>query len=50
MNYEVLDEIREMGKSRLKVRHSCGEVFWVYSWSFAGSGKKCPRCGEHLRY
>lgn len=23
----------------------CGEVIKVYTWSFAGSGKKCPKCG-----
>lgn len=50
MNYEVLDDIREMGKSRLKVKHNCGAVFWVYSWSFAGCGKRCPECGEHLSW
>lgn len=22
----------------------CGAVFGVYTWSFAGSGKKCPKC------
>ncbi len=28
----------------------CGEVIKVYAWSFAGSGKKCPKCGTVHSY
>ena len=35
------------GRSYCKaVCSKCGEMFNVYLWSFAGSGKKCPKCGE----
>lgn len=43
--YNVHSEISEFGRSRRLIECPfCHEKFWAYTWSLAGSGKKCPRC------
>jgi hypothetical protein len=38
--------ISEIGKRRSRVECPfCLAVFWVFHWSLAGGGKKCPHCG-----
>jgi len=50
-NFTVIQEISEHGRSQTKIQCPfCDEKFWVYNWSFAGSGKKCPGCKSHHSY
>lgn len=43
----MLDYTPWHGRSFCKaVCSKCGELFTVYVWSFNGSGKKCPSCGQ----
>jgi hypothetical protein len=44
--YEVLDSITEFGRNRWLIKCPfCGSTVWAYTWSLAGSGKRCPGCG-----
>jgi 5-keto 4-deoxyuronate isomerase len=47
--FEVLRTVSAMGRSRWWIRHlACGQEFYAFKWSLAGSGKKCPGCGVVL--
>lgn len=44
--YTVIRDYREFGRNRILIECPfCQEQVWAYSWSLAGSGKKCPKCG-----
>lgn len=45
-SYAIADSRSEFGRSRiLIVCPFCQCEVWAYSWSLAGSGKRCPKCG-----
>ena len=42
---------REKGGSTATIQCSCGELWTLYLWSWAGNGSaKCPYCGTKLSY
>lgn len=44
-NYSVVDEEKEMGRSRILILCPfCKTNVWAFVWSLAGKGKICPGC------
>ncbi len=46
-----LGAVSAVGRSRLRIRCTCGAAFMVFIWSFAGHGKaRCPGCQRWAMY